>query len=83
MVKALNPGNSALPIRWPLLADQGRANDARDLRAPVYGWFTEGFDTADLRELLDETLLTSARGLSSAFQNLASAGPQYGAQADI
>ncbi len=31
--------------------------DARDLLAPVYGWFTEGFDTADLKEaksLLDE-----------------------------
>ena len=26
----------------------------RDLRAPVYGWFPEGFDTADLRELFDE-----------------------------
>jgi len=24
--------------------------EARDLLAPVYGWFTEGFDTADLRE---------------------------------
>ena len=31
--------------------------EARDLLAPVYGWFTEGFDTADLKEakaLLDE-----------------------------
>ena len=31
--------------------------DARDLLAPVYGWFTEGFDTLDLKEakaLLDE-----------------------------
>jgi hypothetical protein len=30
---------------------------ARDLRAPVYGWFTEGLDTLDLKEakvLLDE-----------------------------
>ncbi len=30
---------------------------SRDLLAPVYGWFTEGFDTADLKEakaLLDE-----------------------------
>jgi tetratricopeptide (TPR) repeat protein len=40
-----------------LLRDQGRAREARDLLAPVYGWFTEGFDTADLKEakaLLDE-----------------------------
>jgi class 3 adenylate cyclase/predicted ATPase len=37
--------------------DQGRRAEARDLLAPVYGWFTEGFDTTDLKEakaLLDE-----------------------------
>jgi predicted ATPase len=37
--------------------DQGRRAEARDLLAPVYGWFTEGFDTPDLKEakaLLDE-----------------------------
>jgi predicted ATPase len=37
--------------------DQGRHAEARDLLAPVYGWFTEGFDTPDLKEakaLLDE-----------------------------
>ena len=40
-----------------LWGDQGRRAEARDLLAPVYGWFTEGFDTADLKEakaLLDE-----------------------------
>jgi len=40
-----------------LWGEQGRRTEARDLLAPVYGWFTEGFDTADLREakaLLDE-----------------------------
>ena len=40
-----------------LRRDQGRHGEARDLLAPVYGWFTEGFDTADLIEaaaLLDE-----------------------------
>jgi predicted ATPase len=44
---------------WELLAamslarlrrDQGRHADARDLLAPVYSWFTEGFDTPDLKE---------------------------------
>ena len=30
--------------------DQGRHAEARDLLAPVYGWFTEGFDTLDLKE---------------------------------
>ena len=37
--------------------DQGRRGEARDLLAPTYRWFTEGFDTRDLREaraLLDE-----------------------------
>ena len=33
-----------------LLRDQGRRAEARDLLAPVYGWFTEGFDLPDLRE---------------------------------
>jgi class 3 adenylate cyclase/predicted ATPase len=40
-----------------LRRDLGRRAEARDLLAPVYGWFTEGFDTADLKEakaLLDE-----------------------------
>jgi predicted ATPase len=49
-----------------LRRDQGRRAEAHALLAPVYGWFTEGFDTADLKEakaLLDE---------------LASAGPLAG-----
>jgi len=40
-----------------LRRDQGRRAEARDLLAPIYGWFTEGFDTADLidaKALLDE-----------------------------
>ena len=40
-----------------LWRDQGKRTQARDLLAPVYGWFTEGFDTLDLKEakaLLDE-----------------------------
>jgi class 3 adenylate cyclase/predicted ATPase len=40
-----------------LRRDQGRRVEARDLLAPVYSWFTEGFDTPDLKEaraLLDE-----------------------------
>jgi predicted ATPase len=32
-----------------LRRDQGRHTEARDLLAPVYGWFTEGFDTSDLK----------------------------------
>jgi predicted ATPase/class 3 adenylate cyclase len=33
-----------------LWQQQGKAIEARELLAPIYGWFTEGFDTADLRE---------------------------------
>jgi predicted ATPase len=33
-----------------LWGEQSRRAEARDLLAPVYGWFTEGFDTADLQE---------------------------------
>jgi class 3 adenylate cyclase/predicted ATPase len=40
-----------------LWRDRGKRDEARELLAPVYGWFTEGFDTLDLkvaRALLDE-----------------------------
>ena len=40
-----------------LWRDQGKSQQARELLAPVYGWFTEGFDTRDLKEakvLLEE-----------------------------
>ena len=43
-----------LARRW---GEQGRRSEARDLLGPVYGWFTEGFDTADLKAakaLLDQ-----------------------------
>ena len=42
-----------------LWRDQGKVSEARELLAPVYGWFTEGFDTRDLKEakaLLEELL---------------------------
>jgi predicted ATPase len=40
-----------------LWRDQGKRDEARELLALVYGWFTEGFDTLDLQDakkLLDE-----------------------------
>ena len=46
-------------ISWELRAamsmarlwrDQGKREEGRDLLAPVYGWFTEGFDARDLKE---------------------------------
>jgi predicted ATPase len=33
-----------------LWRDQGKVKQARELLAPVYGWFTEGLDTRDLKE---------------------------------
>jgi predicted ATPase len=33
-----------------LWGEQGQRSEASDLLAPVYGWFTEGFDTSDLKE---------------------------------
>jgi predicted ATPase len=45
---------SSLARLW---RDQDRRAEARNLLAPVYGWFTEGFDTADLKDakaLLDQ-----------------------------
>jgi predicted ATPase len=43
-----------------LWRDQGKRVEARGLLAPVYGWFTEGFDKLDLKQaktLLDELAL--------------------------
>ena len=48
-----------------LLAKQGQGNEARAMLAEIYSWFTEGFDTADLKEakaLLDD--LGNSRSLS-------------------
>jgi predicted ATPase len=64
--KALSTAREQQAKLWELRAaaslarlrrDQGRRAEARDLLSPVYGWFTEGFDTSDLKEakaLLDE-----------------------------
>jgi predicted ATPase len=57
--KALNVAEEQGAKLWELRAaaslarlwgEQGRGAEARDLLAPVYGWFTEGFDTPDLKE---------------------------------
>jgi hypothetical protein len=48
------PHRFSLPRFWH---DQGKREEPRKLLAAVYGWFTEGFDTRDLKEaktLLDE-----------------------------
>jgi predicted ATPase len=43
-----------------LWQQQGKRTEARDLLEPIYGWFTEGFDTADLQEA--KALLEGLRG---------------------
>jgi predicted ATPase len=54
-----------------LYRDQGRRAEGRDLLAPVYGWFTEGFDTPDLKDaktLLDELMCARRRQRPSAWR---------------
>jgi predicted ATPase len=49
--------NDGLAQLW---RDEGKLTEARDLLAPIYGWFSEGFDTPDLKEaktLLDELVV--------------------------
>ena len=64
--RALNIARAQQAKSWELRAamsmarlwrEQGKRDEARELLAPVYGWFTEGFDTLDLKQakaLLDE-----------------------------
>jgi predicted ATPase len=64
--RALSVARQQQAKSWELLAamsmarlwrDQGKRDEARELLAPVYGWFTEGFDTLDLKQakaLLEE-----------------------------
>ena len=49
-----------------LWRDQGKRDEARDLLAPIYGWFTEGFDTLDLKEA--KALLGGAARLTADFE---------------
>jgi predicted ATPase len=59
---ALERGRAYSPQKFLMvgareLARSGQRDEARELLAPVYGWFTEGFDTLDLKEaraLFDE-----------------------------
>ncbi len=49
-----------------LFAKQGRRDEARTMLAEIYGWFTEGFDAADLKDakaLLDELSVAPTGGL--------------------
>ena len=51
------PGNMLAMSMARLWRSQGKAQQARELLAPAYGWFREGFDTRDLKEakaLLEE-----------------------------
>ena len=57
--KAINVAQHQSAKTWELRAamslaclwrDQGKSQQARELLAPVYAWFTEGFDTRDLKE---------------------------------
>ena len=58
MTKIPSVCRSSAPMGMARLwRDQGKRDEARDLLAPVYGWFSEGFETRDPKEakaLLDE-----------------------------
>lgn len=43
-------GTRAATSMARLWRDQGRRTEARELPTPIYRWFTEGFDTCDLKE---------------------------------
>jgi hypothetical protein len=53
-LSACLPSTASRRNRWPtnvrFWPDQGKVQQARELLAPVYGWFTEGFETRDLKE---------------------------------
>jgi hypothetical protein len=54
-----------------LWRDQGKVQQARELLAPIYGWFTEGFDTLDLKDakaLLEDWRHKPAIGYSCSFE---------------
>jgi predicted ATPase len=46
----LPDANSRISHLASLWQGQGRVGEAGELLAPIYGWFTEGFDTPDLKE---------------------------------
>jgi hypothetical protein len=51
-----------------LWRDQGKRREARECLAPIYGWFTEGFGTLDLRQakaLLDALASEGSAGVGS------------------
>jgi hypothetical protein len=53
----LTPGTVCTIRSWSrLLQRQGKPAEAHQLLAPIYGWSTEGFDTADLQEAKAQTL---------------------------
>jgi hypothetical protein len=56
-VKARNSGNCAPPSAAPVSGAIKGSGSRRDMLANVYGWFTEGFDTRDLKESKGGTAL--------------------------
>ena len=57
MLLEVRGGDGPRKVLSRLWQQQGKRTEVRALLAPIYGWFTEGFDTADLQEakaLLEE-----------------------------
>ena len=67
-----------------LWRDQGKRDEARELLAPVYGWFTEGFDTLDLKEAKGVARRAARReNLNYRFVILPDGAAAYAAEAAI
>jgi predicted ATPase len=58
-----------------LWRDHGKRQQAGDLLAPVYGWFTEGFDTLDLKEA--KALLEELRARQTNFETASKGGAAF------
>jgi hypothetical protein len=66
----------ALASRWRTARQQGKRAEADELLAPIYSWFTEGFDTADLQDA--RALLEALSGERRVEQTLPSRCQRHG-----
>ena len=65
---------------------QGKRAEAHELLAPIYGWFTEGFDTADLQEakaLLEELARITRRAHHAAADTIAQICQETGKEQEV
>jgi predicted ATPase len=63
-----------------LWCDQGKREEAHDILAPVYNWFTEGFDSLDLKQakILLDALTCGRRGPERSARDTSATGHAHG-----